>query len=254
MNHPTAITHPYRRHTDKVAKRQSLPSQAGERNAVAPQKHADDAEKIRARLNFCIALVALVLLMPLMILIALAVKFTSKGPIFYSQPRVGLDRRRDDASPGIYRRVQDLGGMPFRIYKFRTMTVDAERETGAVWASKDDPRITWVGRILRKARLDELPQLFNVMKGEMRIVGPRPERPAIFANLKTQVDNYHVRQRALPGITGLAQINQSYDTSIDSVRTKVQHDLAYIERQSLAEDFRIMLKTIPVVLFRRGGW
>ena len=144
--------------------------------------------------------------------------------------------------------------MPFRIYKFRSMTVEAEKDSGAVWAAKNDSRVTWVGRIIRTARLDELPQFFNVLKGEMRIVGPRPERPAIFANLKEQVDNYQVRQRALPGITGLAQISQAYDASIEDVRAKVEHDLQYIERQNIKEDLRIMLKTIPVVLFRRGGW
>ncbi len=197
---------------------------------------------------------ALVLLMPLMLLIALAVKLTSKGPILYTQPRVGLDRRLDITSPSNYQRVRDLGGMPFRIYKFRSMTVEAEKETGAVWAAKDDARVTWVGKIIRTARLDELPQFFNVLKGEMSIVGPRPERPAIFANLKAQVDNYQVRQRALPGITGLAQISQAYDTSIEDVRSKVKHDLRYIERQNIKEDLRIMFKTIPVVLFRRGGW
>jgi len=199
-------------------------------------------------------LVAIVLLMPLMLLIGLVVKLTSKGPILYTQPRVGLDRRWDHDSSDPRQRVQDLGGKPFRIFKFRTMTVDAEASSGAVWASKEDARVTFVGRILRKARLDELPQFFNVIKGEMRIVGPRPERPSIFADLKSQVENYEVRQRAMPGITGLAQISQAYDTSIDDVRTKVEHDLEYIERQSIAEDFRIMLKTIPVVLFRQGGW
>ena len=144
--------------------------------------------------------------------------------------------------------------MPFRIYKFRSMTVEAEKNSGAVWATKDDARVTWVGKILRKARLDELPQFFNVVKGEMSVVGPRPERPAIFADLKSQVDNYQIRQRALPGITGLAQISQAYDASLDDVRSKVEHDLQYIQHQSIKEDFRIMLKTIPVVLFRRGGW
>lgn len=248
----TVVEQPRRRRTD-------TPSfyRAGTRTRPAPPERATPAaysDTIRTRINFWIALVAVLLLMPFLLLIALAVKLTSKGPIIYTQPRVGLDRRRDVTSPSNYRRVQDLGGMPFRIYKFRTMTVDAENDSGAVWASKVDARVTWVGRILRKARLDELPQFFNVLLGEMSIVGPRPERPAIFANLKSQVDNYQVRQRTLPGITGLAQISQSYDTSIDDVRSKVEHDLRYIKQQSIKEDFRIMLKTIPVVLFRRGGW
>ncbi len=249
--HPE-VEHPRRRWT-------SPPSfdRADTRTRVAsPDRVTDTAysEAIRARVNFWIALVSLLLLMPFLLLIALAVKLTSKGPIIYTQPRVGLDRRRDGTSPGNYRRVQDLGGMPFRIYKFRTMTVDAEEVSGAVWAGKDDARVTWVGRILRKARLDELPQFFNVLMGEMSIVGPRPERPAIFANLKSQVDNYQMRQRALPGITGLAQISQAYDTSIEDVRSKIRRDLQYIKQQGIKEDLRIMLKTIPVVLFRRGGW
>jgi len=219
-----------------------------------PATDTESSDVIRARVNFWIALVALVLLTPIILLIAAAIKLTSKGPIIYTQPRIGLDRRRDMTSSSNYRRVQDLGGRPFRIYKFRTMRVDAERETGSVWASNDDERVTWIGKTLRKARLDELPQFFNVLRGEMRIVGPRPERPAIFANLKHQVDNYETRQRAMPGITGLAQISQAYDATVDDVRRKVEYDLEYIKRQSIFEDLRIMIKTVPVVLFRRGGW
>ena len=116
---------------------------------------------------------------------------------------------------------------------------------GAVWAQQQDPRVTPVGRLLRQYRLDELPQLFNVLKGEMNIVGPRPERPTIFAELREHIAEYPLRQRAKPGITGLAQINHHYDRSIDDVRTKVSYDLEYIRRQGLAEDLRIMLKTIP---------
>jgi len=246
----TAVEHPRRRRTDAPSSYQAGPRTVISDTVIQPAH----SETTRARINFWIALVALVLLTPLMLLIALVVKLTSKGPIFYTQARVGLDRRLDITSPSNYQRVQDLGGMPFRIYKFRSMTVEAEKDSGAVWAAKNDSRVTWVGRIIRTARLDELPQFFNVLKGEMRIVGPRPERPAIFANLKTQVDNYQTRQRALPGITGLAQISQAYDTSIEDVRSKVQHDLRYIERQNIKEDLRIMLRTIPVVLFRRGGW
>ena len=246
----TAVEHPRRRRTDAPPAYQADTRPALSNRVIQTVR----SEAIRARINFWIAVVALVLLMPLMFLIALAVKLTSKGPILYTQARVGLDRRRDITSPSNYQRVQDLGGMPFRIYKFRSMTVEAEKNSGAVWATKDDARVTWVGKILRKARLDELPQFFNVLKGEMSVVGPRPERPAIFADLKSQVDNYQIRQRALPGITGLAQISQAYDASLDDVRSKVEHDLQYIQHQSIKEDFRIMLKTIPVVLFRRGGW
>jgi lipopolysaccharide/colanic/teichoic acid biosynthesis glycosyltransferase len=134
------------------------------------------------------------------------------------------------------------------------MRVDAEKDTGAVWAQQEDPRVTPVGRVLRQYRLDELPQFFNVLRGEMNIVGPRPERPQIFARLREDIVEYPLRQRAKPGITGLAQINNKYDACLDDVRRKVDFDLRYIQRQSVSEDLKIMLKTVPVILFRRGGW
>jgi lipopolysaccharide/colanic/teichoic acid biosynthesis glycosyltransferase len=134
------------------------------------------------------------------------------------------------------------------------MYLDAERLSGAVWATQHDPRVTPLGRFLRTCRLDELPQLFNVIKGDMNIVGPRPERPGIFARLRQDISDYPLRQRAKPGITGWAQINHRYDACLDDVREKVRYDLEYLERQSLAEDLRIMVKTVPVMLFRKGGW
>src|SRR4051812_28697135 len=133
------------------------------------------------------------------------------------------------------------------------MRVDAE-QNGAVWAQQSDPRVTPIGRLLRQYRLDELPQLFNVIRGDMNIVGPRPERPTIFAELRTRIADYPVRQRARPGITGLAQVSNAYDANLDDVRAKVRYDLEYLERQSLLEDIRIMLRTVPVMLFKRGGW
>jgi lipopolysaccharide/colanic/teichoic acid biosynthesis glycosyltransferase len=205
-------------------------------------------------MNLFIAAVALFVALPLLLLIAIAIKLTSRGPVLYTQERVGLDRRTPRMSPGNRRRVSDIGGKPFTIYKFRTMRVDAEAHSGAVWATQNDPRVTPVGRFLRQYRLDEIPQLLNVMRGEMNIVGPRPERPTIFAELRTHIAEYPLRQRAKPGITGLAQINHHYDRSLDDVRTKVSYDLEYIRRQSVREDLRIMLKTIPVILWRRGGW
>jgi lipopolysaccharide/colanic/teichoic acid biosynthesis glycosyltransferase len=208
----------------------------------------------RAWVNTLLAIVALVVLSPVMLLIAVVVKLTSRGPALYTQTRVGLDRRQPPNDADNRRRALDLGGKPFTIYKFRTMYLDAERQSGAVWATKGDSRITPVGRFLRQYRLDELPQLFNVLKGEMNIVGPRPERPTIFAKLTENIAEYPLRQRAKPGITGLAQINHHYDECLDDVRKKVQYDLEYIQRQGLLEDFKIMLKTIPVVLLRRGGW
>ncbi len=215
---------------------------------------ASAAVWVRQCVNMALATLALIVLSPILAVIAVLVKLTSRGPVFYTQERVGLDRRGRSQRSSNHRRALDLGGQPFTIYKFRTMHVDAEHKTGAVWAAKDDPRVTEVGRFLRQYRLDELPQLINVLKGEMSIVGPRPERPAIFAQLRANIAEYPLRQRAKPGITGLAQINQHYDACLDDVRKKVQFDLEYIQRQSLLEDLKIMVKTVPVVLLRRGGW
>ncbi|HJR16053.1 MAG TPA: sugar transferase [Gemmatimonadales bacterium] len=205
-------------------------------------------------LNFVLALAALIALLPVMLIIALVVRLTSRGPVFYTQTRVGLDRREPLDASRNHRRQLDIGGQPFTIYKFRTMRVDAEQGCGPVWAQRRDPRVTAIGTFLRQYRLDELPQLLNVLRGEMNIVGPRPERPTIFAELREHIAEYPLRQRTKPGITGLAQINHHYDRSIDDVRTKVEYDLEYIRRQSVTEDLRIMLKTLPVILWRRGGW
>jgi lipopolysaccharide/colanic/teichoic acid biosynthesis glycosyltransferase len=221
----------------------------------ADQAHsAAGSRPTRRIINLFFALAALVLLVPLFLVIALLIRLTSPGPVLYTQVRVGLDRRLPRKASQNHRRERDLGGRPFIIYKFRTMRVDAEHQSGAVWAEQRDPRVTPIGRLLRQYRLDELPQLLNVLKGEMNIVGPRPERPTIFAELREHIAEYPLRQRAKPGITGLAQINHHYDRSLDDVRTKVHYDLEYIRRQSVAEDFRIMLKTLPVILLRRGGW
>jgi lipopolysaccharide/colanic/teichoic acid biosynthesis glycosyltransferase len=138
------------------------------------------------------------------------------------------------------------------IYKFRSMYVNAEAGKGAVWATQGDPRVTPIGRFMRKCRLDELPQLINVLVGDMNIVGPRPERPVIFSRLCRDIEEYPLRQRAKPGITGWAQINHSYDASVDDVREKVRYDLEYLERQGVREDLRIMARTVPVVILGRG--
>jgi lipopolysaccharide/colanic/teichoic acid biosynthesis glycosyltransferase len=205
-------------------------------------------------LNVVIASVALLLLAPLFVVVALVVWASSRGPVFYTQTRVGLDRRWNQARAISERRAEDLGGAPFTIFKFRSMTVDAEASGTAVWATKQDARVTRVGAVLRKTRLDEMPQLINVLRGEMNIVGPRPERPSIFVRLRENIDEYPLRQRVKPGITGWAQINHSYDSCIEDVRKKVQFDLEYISRQSVAEDVKIMAMTIPVMVFRKGGW
>jgi lipopolysaccharide/colanic/teichoic acid biosynthesis glycosyltransferase len=213
------------------------------------------SERLERAVNIIIASVLLVVSSPVILIFAVLVKLTSPGPIFYSQPRVGIDRRRRSKEEKMYdRRARDLGGLPFIIYKFRTMRVGAETRHGAVWATEGDSRVTSVGRVMRKLRIDELPQLLNVINGDMNIVGPRPERPSIFSRLCLDIADYPLRQRTRPGITGWAQINQSYDTSIEDVRRKVRYDLEYLERQGIGEDLRIMAKTVPVMLFRKGGW
>lgn len=237
----------------RMTRRRSTPELV-RRAALRSVRAVRRSESLCRLVNVILATVALVAVLPLMLVIALAIKLTSRGSIFYTQSRVGLDRRARHIAGRGQPRQADLGGKLFDIYKFRTMYVDAEQQSGAIWASVDDPRVTSVGRLLRQYRLDELPQLINVIKGDMNIVGPRPERPTIFAELRDNIMEYPLRQRAKPGITGLAQINHHYDSCIDDVRKKVGFDLEYIRRQSLSEDLRIMAKTIPVVLFRRGGW
>ena len=202
--------------------------------------------------NILVAAVALLLLAPVFLIIAVLIKLDSRGPVFYRQIRVGIDRRTPQRSEyGIGRRVSDIGGKPFEIVKFRTMTVDAERESGPVWAEGDeDPRVTRVGRVLRRTRLDEIPQFWNVLKGEMSIVGPRPERPAFVQQLREEIEGYPLRQRVPPGITGWAQVNRPPDRSVDDVREKVGFDLEYLDRRSVWFDLWIMLKTFPVMFER----
>ena len=153
-------------------------------------------------LNFVLALAALIILSPVLLIIAVLVFVTSRGPVFYTQTRVGMDRREPLDPNKNHRRQLDIGGQPFTIYKFRTMRVDAEQGSGAVWAQPQDPRVTPSAGFLRQYRLDELPQLLNVLKGEMNIVGPRPERPTIFAELREHIAEYPLRQRAKPGSPG----------------------------------------------------
>jgi lipopolysaccharide/colanic/teichoic acid biosynthesis glycosyltransferase len=225
------------------------------RRAQSPRDQAVRSAGIHRVMNVTIASGALILVSPVLLLFAALVKLTSAGPIFYSQPRVGIDRRRARREDNTYdRRARDLGGLPFMIYKFRTMYVGAEKPNGAVWATKGDPRVTPIGRFMRTFRIDELPQLINVIRGDMNIVGPRPERPSIFSRLRVDIEEYALRQRAKPGITGWAQVNQAYDTNLDDVRAKVRYDLEYLQRQGVREDLMIMARTVPVMIFRKGGW
>ena len=268
----------------------AIPANFGDNAGMTVASHAAPAdatpaarsEALNRLVNVLIAGLALLVLAPVCVLVALVVKLTSPGPVFYTQTRVGLDRRwrgepgeaaagdaagdvtgdaasdaasdaAADAASDAERRLEDLGGQPFTILKFRSMRVDAEASGQAVWATKHDPRITPVGRVLRKTRLDELPQLINVLRGEMNIVGPRPERPSIVVRLREHVREYPLRHRVKPGITGWAQINHSYDASIEDVRTKVRYDLEYIRQQGMWFDLRIMLLTLPVMIFKRGA-
>ena len=214
-------------------------------------------EKSRRALNVAVAGFSLLLASPLFLILAAAVKFSSPGPIFYTQERVGLDRRRGprerrSRNRGANdRRGGNSGGKVFRMYKFRTMYVNSDNAP-QVWAQKDDPRVTPVGKILRAFRLDELPQLWNVLLGHMNIVGPRPEQPEIFRELREEISDYPRRQHVLPGITGWAQVNNGYDQTFKDVERKLGYDLEYLERRSAAEDFKIMAKTVPVVFGRKG--
>jgi lipopolysaccharide/colanic/teichoic acid biosynthesis glycosyltransferase len=205
-------------------------------------------------LNFMVAAAALVVSTPLFVLVGALIKATSRGPIFYAQTRVGMDRRWRETLALHERRQEDLGGRVFTIYKFRTMRVDAEKKSGAVWAQQNDPRVTTLGKYLRMFRVDEVPQFWNVLRGEMNVVGPRPERPSIVARLRDDIPEYQFRHRVKPGLTGLAQINQKYDACLDDVRGKVNWDLQYLRTQGFWRDVRIMVQTVPSVLLRFRGW
>jgi sugar transferase (PEP-CTERM system associated) len=190
---------------------------------------------IRQMLNFTVALVGVVLSLPLLPFIVLAVKLDSPGPALYRQKRVGR------------------GGAPFYCYKFRTMRQDAEADTGATWATDDDPRITRVGKFLRASRLDEIPQLFCVLKGDMNFVGPRPERPEFVEWLSKEIPYYGVRHTVRPGITGWAQVQYKYGNTLDDAREKLQYDLFYIKNASIGLDLFISFQTVKIVLLGRGA-
>ena len=190
---------------------------------------------VRRLLNFSVALVGLVLSTPLLIFTWLAVKLFSPGPAFYSQKRVGR------------------GGRIFYCYKFRTMRQDAEADTGATWATDNDPRITRVGKFLRTSRLDEIPQLWCVLKGDMHFVGPRPERPEFVEWLSKEIPYYGVRHMVRPGITGWAQVQYKYGNTLEDAREKLQYDLFYIKNASPTLDLWIMFQTIKIVVLGRGA-
>jgi exopolysaccharide biosynthesis polyprenyl glycosylphosphotransferase len=190
---------------------------------------------IERSFDILLSLLIMIVTAPVLLVTAALIKIDSKGPIFYRQTRVGLF------------------GVPFEIIKFRSMRLDAEQAGAPVWATKRDPRVTKIGAILRLLRIDELPQLFNVLRGEMSVIGPRPERPHFVDDLAARIPHYRDRAVAKPGITGWAQINYPYGASVEDARRKLAYDLYYIKHRSLMMDFRICVATIRVIILREGA-
>jgi sugar transferase (PEP-CTERM system associated) len=186
-------------------------------------------------LDILVAATGLVLSLPICLLAALLIKLTSKGPIFFCQERTGQD------------------GVRFKLVKFRTMLLDAEKESGPVWAQKNDRRVTAIGRLLRRSRIDEIPQFLNILAGRMSFVGPRPERPHFVAQLQHDVPFYPLRHTVKPGLTGWAQVRHPYGASIDDAQEKLRYDLYYIKNMSVVFDLSIMLRTVGVILRARGS-
>lgn len=176
------------------------------------------------------AIIGLILLSPLFLVVAILIKLDSEGPVFFSQERVGKK------------------GRIFRMHKFRTMVQDAEKNTGPVWAKKDDPRSTLVGRVLRKTKIDEFPQFFNILKGDMSLVGPRPERPCFVKRFAKIVPGYERRHDVIPGCTGLAQLRNGYDSGPDDIYRKLRYDVTYIRKMGMAIDLRLLAETFLAVL------
>jgi len=193
------------------------------------------AVAIKRTIDIVASLVGLALSAPLSLLAALLVKVDSRGPVFFRQPRVGQD------------------GVHFNVLKFRTMRTDAEKTTGPVWARANDDRITRVGRLLRLTRIDEIPQMLNVLAGHMSFVGPRPERPFFVEELTRQIDFYPLRLTVKPGITGWAQVRHPYGASVEDAKEKLRYDLYYIKNMSPLFDLNIILRTVGVILFGKGA-
>ncbi len=190
---------------------------------------------LKRTMDIVLSTLTLLILSPILQIITLFIKIDTPGPVFYKQKRVGFR------------------GKIFVLYKFRSMISDAEKHTGPIWAEKNDKRITHVGGILRPFRLDELPQLINVLKGDMSFVGPRPERPHFVADLKKKIPLYNLRLNVHPGVTGLAQVRHAYDRSLEDVKKKLEYDLEYINNMSLRLDLKIFMKTILTVLKKQGA-
>jgi exopolysaccharide biosynthesis polyprenyl glycosylphosphotransferase len=182
-----------------------------------------------------VSILGLLLSLPLLPFVVLAIKLTSPGAVFYRQSRVGFD------------------GKLFNCYKFRTMCAEAEADSGPTWAGDNDPRITPVGRLLRISRIDEIPQLWNVLKGDMSLIGPRPERPEFVDWLTREIPLYHLRNAVRPGITGWAQVRYKYGNSIEDAKEKLRYDLFYIKNMSPGLDFLILFDTTKTILLGRGA-
>lgn len=216
----------------RVSTRDLRPSQLVFSSELGPSPNSVAVQQIY---SFLVALIGGILTLPLMLLAALLVRLTSKGPVLYRQTRVGLN------------------GKHISVLKFRSMFVDAEARTGAVWASKNDPRITGIGKYLRKFRIDELPQFWNVLRGDMSFVGPRPERPEFVQALSEKIPFYRQRHCVKPGLTGWAQINHKYGDTIEDTITKLEYDPYYIKHISFSLDMYIILNTLKTVLLGRGA-
>jgi sugar transferase (PEP-CTERM system associated) len=222
----------YERVCGRVCIKELRPSQLIYSGELGPRRESIFYQTIS---NLVVAVVGIILSAPFMLLTAIAVRLSSPGPVLYRQTRVGMD------------------GQEFTLYKFRSMRADAEAGTGAVWAVKDDPRVTSVGRVIRRIRFDELPQLFNVLKGEMSIVGPRPERPEFVKALSEQIPYYRQRHCVRPGITGWAQVNYKYGDTLEDTITKLEYDLYYIKNMSMGLDTYIIFHTVKAMLLSRGA-
>lgn len=203
---------------------------------INPQLMPEWEKKVKRILDLLISFIILIITLPFTMIIAVAIKFDSSGPILFKQERTGLN------------------GKIFNVYKFRSMRKDAEKLTGPIWSTKDDPRVTRVGKFIRKIRMDELPQMINIFKGEMSLVGPRPERPFFVEKLAEEIPYYKRRLRVRPGLTGWAQVKHKYDESIEDVKAKLRYDLFYIENISLSMDLKILFRTIFVVMFGKGHY
>lgn len=212
-------------------------------------------DSVDTAIDFAVSLVVLLLLSPLFLVVGILIKLESEGPIFYCQERIGKNHRNNyrkiwlnlrESPPMKERRNGDLCGRPFKLYKFRTMRIDAELHTGPVWAKQKDPRVTRIGRLLRLMYIDEIPQLINVLKGEMSLVGPRPERPYFTRRLRERIPEYSTRFCVKPGITGLAQVKRYSDVSIEDVKKKLRYDIFYCQKRGLLLKMKIIVVT--------GGW